>query len=240
MTTEYYPVKLAATYKREWDDGFGARGWKLDDSIDDPMVIASTADTGDRIPTSVFVHDILDHHLCGLPLSGHRNEAIALTLLGERTGTSPRPDFKQMTEEDILRGNVNGEKMRHFLPAKLVEKVPAKYRNDDKLLTGFLLGLLGEDRLEKNIIDHFETLGREGYPAAVRTWKTSGLNPDRRSRIGLAIQRLLDILDRLLQTDNYSRLHGYFCLADAACAFYSDDGRYTLGPIPVDPSDPPH
>jgi hypothetical protein len=48
-------------YGRTWRDGFGARGWKVAGAVNDPEVIASTAETGERIPTSVFVHDILDH-----------------------------------------------------------------------------------------------------------------------------------------------------------------------------------
>lgn len=67
-------IRIPVTYRHEWHDGFGARGWKLDYSLDDPYIIAATAETGNRIPTSVLVHDILDHYLCGLPLSGQRNE----------------------------------------------------------------------------------------------------------------------------------------------------------------------
>ncbi len=107
-------IQIPVTWRLEWDDGFGARGWKLDDSLNDPYVIAATADTGSRIATSVPVHDILDHYLCGLPLSGHRNEAIALVQLGLRTGSSPAPDFAAMVDEDLLQGRVNGESMRSF------------------------------------------------------------------------------------------------------------------------------
>ena len=61
-------VQLHCCYRSVWQDGFGARGWKLASAIDDPAVIAATAETGERIPTSVFVHDILDHTLCGLAM----------------------------------------------------------------------------------------------------------------------------------------------------------------------------
>ena len=79
-------VRVSCLYRRTWQDGFGARGWKLAGTANDPEVIASTAATGERIPTSVFVHDILDHFLCGLGPSGHRNEAVALLQLAARTG----------------------------------------------------------------------------------------------------------------------------------------------------------
>jgi hypothetical protein len=75
MNVEMY---VAVTYRREWQDGFGARGWKLDIGIDDGYVIASTAYCGENIPTSILIHDIVDHHLCAFRLSGHRHEAMAL------------------------------------------------------------------------------------------------------------------------------------------------------------------
>lgn len=223
--SEDYRVKLPATYKRQWDDGFGARGWKLDASMDDPMVIASTAETGDRIPTSVFVHDILDHYLAGLAMSGHRNEAIALSLLADRTGVSPLPDFTQMTEEDILRGNVNGEAMASFLPAELVEQVPEKYRRDNKLLMGFLLGALGEERLKPQLVDNFTRLGRQALAQARQQWETSGLDFDHRDRLGLCIQRLLESMDAQFRRHDSGELHGYFLLGDRGCALQADDGR---------------
>ena len=56
-------VQVPVTYKKVWDDGFGARGWKVNATIGDPAIIASTRETGLRINTSVFIHDILDHYM---------------------------------------------------------------------------------------------------------------------------------------------------------------------------------
>ena len=222
MSRDDYPVKLPATYKNEWDDGFGARGWKLDATVDDPMVIASTAASGDRIPTSVFVHDILDHHLCGLPLSGHRNEAIALTLLGQRTGVSPLPDFAQMTEEDILHGKVNGESMQTFLPEDLLQQGPPKYHNDSKLLIGYLLGKLGEAQLTQRLVDNFSAIGLQGLPRATNAWRKTGLAFNRRRDMGLCIQQILQAADKALLAADVSRVHGVFMLSADRCALQSD------------------
>ncbi|WP_410352766.1 hypothetical protein [Thiohalophilus sp.] len=109
-------AQVRVTYKKEWDDGFGARGWKLNATIGDPVIIASTRETGQRIPTSVFVHDILDHFLSGFGVSGHRSEAMALRQLYRRTGSDPRPDYRQLVKEDLFYGMVNGEKLKTFLP----------------------------------------------------------------------------------------------------------------------------
>ena len=105
-------VRVPVTYKQLWDDGFGARGWKINATISDPEIIASTRETGQNINTSVFIHDILDHFLSGFGVSGHRSEAMALIQLSNRTGSSPAPDYEQMVREDILNGRVNGEKTK--------------------------------------------------------------------------------------------------------------------------------
>jgi hypothetical protein len=60
----------------------------------------------------VFIHDILDHALCGLPSSGRRAEAIALLQLAARTGADPRPDFAQMVDEDLLQGRPTARRWR--------------------------------------------------------------------------------------------------------------------------------
>ena len=74
-------VQVPLTYKKVWDDGFGVRGWKVNVTIGDSEIIASTRETGQRINTSVFIHDILDHFLSGFGVSGHRSEAMALIQL---------------------------------------------------------------------------------------------------------------------------------------------------------------
>jgi len=163
---DQWQIRLPASYCTEWQDGYGVRGWKLDVSIGDPAVIASTEETGKQIPTSIFVHDIVDHHLCGLPMSGHRNEAIALRLLHERTGSSPVPDYRQMVEEDILRGNVNGERMTTFLPESLLSLAPMALRENDKTLVNYLIAKLCREELTDRLVKHFAALGEEGYQEA--------------------------------------------------------------------------
>ena len=62
-------VLLPVTYKKVWEDGFGARGWKVITTIGNPEIIASTREAGQRINTSVFIYDILDHVLSGFGVS---------------------------------------------------------------------------------------------------------------------------------------------------------------------------
>lgn len=41
-------IHIPVTYRACWNDGFGPRGWKLDATLGDPRIIASTRDTASR------------------------------------------------------------------------------------------------------------------------------------------------------------------------------------------------
>ena len=188
-------VRIPVTYKKSWDDGFGARGWKVDASIGDPQIIASTRETGQRIPTSVFIHDILDHFLSGFGVSGHRSEAMALIQLFRRTGASPEPDYKQIIDEDILHGRVNGESMRSFLPSDLMALLPVDKNMTDKDIITYLEDSLGRENLTDTLVKHFFTLGKAGENHAESNWKKLGLDHHKQKEIGIALQKLLVEID---------------------------------------------
>ena len=73
-------LEFPLVYRREWQDGYGARGWKLDIAIQDHEVVACTSYTGQKSQTSVLIHDLLDHLVSGFWLSGYRNEARATAM----------------------------------------------------------------------------------------------------------------------------------------------------------------
>jgi len=203
-------------YHHEWADGFGARGWKLEAAIDDPEVIAATSETGLRIPTSVLVHDILDHHLCGLPLSGHRNEAVALHQLSLRTGSDPRPDLIQMVDEDIMHGRVLGESMHAFLPEPLRARLPGGL-TDDKGIAEYFIHDLGWEKLHQALTQHMADIGREGASEARSRYQSSGLDYARRSALGLAMQALFERADALAVSADWEKAQGRFLLTNDSC-----------------------
>ncbi|MFO7592846.1 MAG: hypothetical protein R6X15_02220 [Pseudomonadota bacterium] len=218
MNREEREVRIPFSYYREWQDGFGARGWKLDCSIGDPAVIAATAETGERIPTSVFIHDILDHHLCGLPMSGHRNEAIALIQLASRTGADPRPDFAGMVREDLMQGQVNGEPLRNFLPPDLVRMLP-EGMVDGRAVIDRLSDTLGQEVLGERLIRRFFDLGESGADEAARRYQSHGLDYARRGELGLALQALLVEMDRHAVAEHWREAHGEVVLTSRECGF---------------------
>jgi hypothetical protein len=218
-------VQVPVTYKKEWDDGFGARGWKLDATIGDPTIIASTRETGQRINTSVFIHDILDHFLSGFGVSGHRSEAMALIQLSKRTGSDPASDYEQLVREDILNGMVNGEKLMDFLPADLLAFLPENASMTDKETMAYLREQLGKDHLIKSLVDNFFSLGKKGENHAEESWKTLGLDANKRTEIGLALQKLLGVVDQTVEELEVDELHGVISIDNRYVTFNISDNN---------------
>lgn len=217
-------VQVPVTYKKEWDDGFGARGWKVDATIGDPAIIASTRETGQRINTSVFIHDILDHFLSGFAVSGHRSEAMALIQLSKRTGSDPGSDYEQLVREDILNGMVNGEALMDFLPADLHAVLPENTTMTDKETMAYLREDIGEERLIKSLVDNFFELGKKGEKHASDTWKILGLDTNKRTEIGLALQSLLGVVDQTVEKLELDELHGIISIDNRYVTFNISEG----------------
>jgi len=216
-------VQVRVTYKKEWDDGFGARGWKLNATIGDPVIIASTRETGQRIPTSVFVHDILDHFLSGFGVSGHRSEAMALRQLYRRTGSDPRSDYKQLVKEDIFYGMVNGEKLKTFLPEDLYSMLPSDEDLTDQEIIAFLKNKLGEEKLTDSLVNRFFELGVDGERHADESWRKLGLEPGKRTETGLALQAVLNRADAMAEESGMEMFEAIITINSDKCVLTIND-----------------
>lgn len=212
-------VRLPLVYKKSWDDGFGVRGWKLVATIGDPEIIASTRETGEKINTSVLVHDMLDHFISGFGVSGHRSEAMALAQLSKRTGSDPRPDYKQMIKEDVMQGRVNGETMKTFLPDDMLSIIPDDHTLSGKEMIRYIKNIVGEKRLNERLLKYFMDLGESGNQHAVKSWRKLGLDPDMRTKLGLGLQRLLDIVDRYVQDSGCEYAEANVVINNEVCGF---------------------
>jgi hypothetical protein len=173
---------------------------------------------GERIPTSVFVHDILDHTLCGLPLSGHRNEAVALIQLAQRTGMDPTPDFAQMVDEDLLRGYASGESLYTFLPQELRTQLAPATR-DGQAIIEQLQSRLGLEALRNRLIARFFELGQAGAERARRCYARHGLDHSVRGPLGLALQSLLERADAQAQAYQWSGARAVISITTEDCDF---------------------
>ncbi len=214
-------VSVPIRYYEQWADGYGARGWKLDAAMDDPEIIASTSDHGVRIPTSVLIHDVLDHYLCGLPPSGHRAEAVALQQLAQRTGADPLPDLAQMVDEDLIHGRVLGETMLSILPDNLRRLLPSALM-EDRAIAQHLVSILGKEVFRNVLIDRLADIGRDGAADAISHYEASGLLCSRRRALGLAMQSLLVEVDSLALRSEWTTAHAVFLLESDRCVLCID------------------
>ncbi len=216
-------IHIPVTYKKSWDDGFAARGWKVNITIGDPQIIASTRETGPQINTSVFVHDILDHFLSGFGVSGHKSEAMALIQLSKRTGSSPEPDYKQIIEEDILNGRVNGESMKSFLPSSLINFLPENANMTDKEIISLLKNKVGVECLSNTLVNHFFALGKQGEKHAEDNWLKLGLERHKQKKIGDALQKLLVEIDSKVEEMNIDKIKGSITIGSKHVSFDDSD-----------------
>ncbi|MBK1724501.1 hypothetical protein [Thiocystis violacea] len=222
LRVEAGEVCLGLHYRARWDDGYGARGWKLAVSLADPEIIASTRETGATLPTSVLVHDALDHLISGFAPSGHRAEAMALAQLARRTGSDPKPDYCQMIREDLLHGQIVGERAWTFIGAALRRQcTPEIALHDDRAVMADLRRRLGDAALTEALLARFQALGEAGHAHAVASWRRLGLEPERRGPLGLAMQAVLEPIDRLAEARQWPAWCGELRLSARGCAFVS-------------------
>lgn len=220
-------VSVAVSYRATWNDGLGAGGWKLDANLDDPEIIAVTSVTSGRIPTSVLVHDLLDHLLCGFAASGHRAEGMALGQLARRTGADPTPDYRQMVVEDLLRGHVVGETAQSFVGPALRGYLPPEAADewDGPTLMGALRARLAEGRLIELLVARLHALGEAGHAHAVAAWGLTGLPYDARGALGLRLQQLLERMDAWVQAEALAEARGEIRIGAHVCELVAQDGR---------------
>jgi hypothetical protein len=219
-------IRVPITYQKSWNDGFGARGWKLNASIGDPEIIASTRETGEKIPTSVFIHDILDHFLSGFGISGHRSEAMALIQLYKRTGSDPKPDYEQMVKEDLMNGIVHGEELISFISDDLRSLLDQNIKMSNKEIIAFLRDRLGETRLIESLVDNFFTLGKIGETHAIESWNKLSLDSDKRTEIGLALQKLLNKVDRIVEESGVELVKADISINNKNCVISLQDSSF--------------
>ena len=212
-------VQIPVRYKNKWDDDFAVRGWKVNATIGDPTIIASTRETGQRINTSVLVHDILDHFLSGFGVSGHRSEAMALVQLAKRTDSNPASDYEQIIREDMMIGRINGESFMTFLPNDLVSLLPVEHEMSEGDIINFLLNKMGKVELIAVLVDRFFTIGMMGEQHALTSFEKLGLDTDKRKEMGLSLQGLLQIVDEKAEASGVEELDALISISNEKCLF---------------------
>ena len=216
-------VQIVAEYREYWDDGFGARGWKIAPSIEDPRVIASVAHTGSISATCVLVHDMLDHHLCGLSIGGHRNEVVATMLHAMRNGLSVEKSIDMMVDEFVGTGYC-GEMLTDFLPHDMMRLVPR--RTPAGLVSAVLAGNLGAGNLRQRLTSHYYALGIAGLTSALAKYESRGLSFSARRRVGAGLQRLIEHAEAHILMQGCTTATGTFTISDNVCSLSLRDRQW--------------
>ncbi len=208
-------------YRSEWEDGFGARGWKLTSTIGDPRVIATTAFVGERSDTSVFVHDIVDHRLCGLGIGGHRNEAVAIFLHALRSSVSTHSSVALMVEELMLGGDC-GEPLADFLPADLCPRDEPETRSNRMIMQTLIDGH-GSSAVYERLIAHYRAIGSAGVLRALSSWASHGLGVNRRTAIGRCLQKIIQTAEEQVVAHGIELAQGRIHIDNDACTLTLND-----------------
>ncbi len=78
---------------------------------------------------------------------------------------------------------------------------------------------LGDAALAEALIKRFRALGELGHRHALRSWERLGLAPDRSGPLGLAMQAVLEQIDRVAEESHMPLWCGEFRLSVQGCRF---------------------
>ncbi len=211
----YINNRLRLIYRDEWNDGFGARGWKLEAAIADPDVIACTAHSGGKSPTSVIVHDILDHFVSGFALSGCLHEAQAIVMHGLRNSIEVRSSFEWLVD-DILRDPASDSDARELLAPLLPAPVRACCRSSTEMVER-VGAQLGTAQMRARLIQRLIGVGLGGVRTAMTNWERRHLPFERMADIGFCVQELLEKADDAILANKIAVADALLDLSDDVC-----------------------
>lgn len=209
-------TQFDVTYHSEWRDGYGAQGWKINVAMYDPEVIACTAYTGTKTPTSVLVHDILDHLVSGFWFSGYANEARATAMHGLRNGIEVRSSYEWMADE-ILGAKFLKEPLIDFLPASITGSITALTTPEETIV--LLLENYDLADIRNHIVEGFFRIGLSGIPLAVSSWQDQRLDFDRMHMIGVCLQALFIEAQDIVMNWAAETVKGRIFVGNEVCEF---------------------
>ena len=164
-----------------------------------PTFPSSTA-IGPASPTSVPIHDVLDHWVCGFGWRTYSDEAKATVMHGLRNGIDVRKSFELLAEDLIADQN----------PLEPIELF--------NLYRGLLLGgalnpsreafnrvicQMGHEKAIASTSMSLHRIGLEGIHEAQRQWQKLGLNLSLMGHIGLALQELLKEAESIIVANKH-------------------------------------
>lgn len=207
-------IKL--TYQNEWQDGFGARGWKIDIAIPDPEVIACTAFTDGKSPTAVIVHDVLDHFISGFGSSGYVNEARAIVMHGLRNGIEVRSSIEWLVNDILSNSSSEANAVLESLLIQSSEILTSPSRPCNETLES-LRERYGPDGLRNILAGKLIEAGLSGVPLAIGNWASHTLIFSRMAAIGFCLQRLFEQADEMISKRDIQVVRALLKIGNDVC-----------------------
>lgn len=211
-------VTVPLVYRTDWDDGFYARGWKIEGEMRRGAVIASTSTISGASPTSVPVHDILDHWVSGFSCHEWIGEAKAIVMHGLRNGIDVRRSLQAMAQEMAQGGySLRGGEEPLSAGGSVDADCPAR------------ASLRGERKRRSAAVEESFTTrvnvltmalhrrGLEGVGEAVQRWRWHGLEFGRMELIGRALQELLNAAECRLAKSKAHEAKGVVTITNQEC-----------------------
>ena len=73
--------------------------------------------------------------------------------------------------------------------------------------------------MKQSLVDHFFELGKAGEEHADQSWRKLGLDTNKRTAIGVALQALLVVIDQAVEELDAEEVHGVININDGYVTF---------------------
>lgn len=107
------------------------------------------------------------------------------------------------------------------MPNNLSGLIP-DHVGDDKAVIEFLRREFGKRSLRDNLVNHFVAIGESVQDRVELHWLFMGLDYQRRSDMGMALQRLLVQIDGRACEQDWTQAQGRFVVGNRQCAIELD------------------
>ncbi|MFO8025694.1 hypothetical protein [Thiohalophilus sp.] len=101
--------------------------------------------------------------------------------------------------------------------------LPSDEALTDQEVIVFLKNKLGEEKLTDSLVNRFVELGVAGESHADESWRKLGLDPGKRTEIGLALQAVLNKADTMAQESGVAMFEATIAMSNEKCVMTVDD-----------------
>lgn len=206
------------TYKDSWPDSYGVSGWRLCDSEGRFPAFPSSAAVGTASPTSVPIHDVLDHWTCGFGWHTYSDEAKATVMHGLRNGIDVRRSF-ELLAEDLIVDQQPSEPIDFFVSHRRLVRDPGRENpscNRETVIR--TISQMGRRNAIAAASMGLRRVGLEGIGEAQCRWRKLGLDFSLMGHIGHVLQELLEEAESIVAAEKQEFIDAAFEITPDICS----------------------